>query len=52
MPRLDVIGSRGVLPLSPPRDARVLAVIEVDDPVLECPDRVLAERLQLGASSR
>jgi ABC-type transport system involved in multi-copper enzyme maturation permease subunit len=52
MPRLDVIGSRGVLPLSPPRDARVLAAIEVDDPVLDCPDRVLAERLQLGASAR
>jgi hypothetical protein len=47
MPRLDVIGSRGVLPLSPPRAARVLAVIEVDDEVLDCPNRVLAERLVL-----
>jgi hypothetical protein len=46
MPRLDVLGSTAVLPLSPSRDARVLAVIEVDDEILDCPVRVLAERLE------
>jgi hypothetical protein len=46
MPRLDVLGSRAVLPLSPSRNDRVLAVVEVDDEVLDCPVRVLAERLE------
>jgi hypothetical protein len=46
MPRLDVLGSSAVLPLSPSRSDRVLAVIEVDDEILDCPVRVLAERLQ------
>jgi hypothetical protein len=46
MPRLDVQGPRAVLPLSPARSSRVLAVIEVDDEVLDCPVRVLAERLE------
>jgi hypothetical protein len=47
MPRFDVLGSSAVLPLSPSRDARVLVVIEVDDEVLDCPVRVLAERIEL-----
>jgi hypothetical protein len=47
LPRLDVLGSSAVLPLSPSRNERVLAVIEVDDEILDCPVRVLAERLQL-----
>ena len=46
MSRLDVLGSTAVLPLSPSRNARVLAVIEVDDEILDCPVRVLAERLR------
>ena len=46
MPRFDVQGSSAVLPLSPSRDDRVLAVVEVDDEVLDCPVRVLAERLE------
>jgi ABC-type transport system involved in multi-copper enzyme maturation permease subunit len=46
MSRLDVLGSSAVLPLSPARNARVLTVIEVDDEILDCPVRVLAERLQ------
>jgi hypothetical protein len=46
MPRLDVLGSSAVLPLSPSRNERVLAVIEVDDEILDCPVRVLAERLE------
>jgi hypothetical protein len=46
MPRLDVLGSSAVLPLSPSRNSRVLAAIEVDDEILDCPVRVLAERLQ------
>jgi ABC-type transport system involved in multi-copper enzyme maturation permease subunit len=46
MPRLDVLGSSAVLPLSPSTDDRVLAVIEVDDEILDCPVRVLAERLE------
>jgi hypothetical protein len=46
MPRLDVLGTRAVLPMSPSREARVLAVIEVDDAILECPVRLLAERLE------
>jgi hypothetical protein len=46
MPRLDVLGATAVLPLSVSRDTRVLAVIEVDDEVLDCPVRVLAERLE------
>ncbi|HEX5047288.1 MAG TPA: hypothetical protein VFX89_09230 [Gammaproteobacteria bacterium] len=52
MPRLDVIGTHGVLPLSAPRAARVLAVLEVDDPVLDCANRVLAERLQVADRAR
>jgi hypothetical protein len=47
MPRLDVLGPSAVLPLSPSRNARVLTVIEVEDEILDCPVRVLAERLQL-----
>jgi hypothetical protein len=47
MPRLDVLERSAVLPLSPSRNDRVLAVIEVDDEVLDCPVRVLAERLEL-----
>ncbi len=46
MSRLDVLGSSAVLPLSPSRSARVLVVLEVDDAILDCPVRVLAERLQ------
>jgi hypothetical protein len=46
MPRLDVLGASAVLPLSPSSNDRVLAVIEVDDEVLDCPVRVLAERLE------
>ena len=45
MPRFDVLQPTAVLPLSPSRTARVLVVAEVDDPVLDCPVRVLAERL-------
>jgi hypothetical protein len=47
MPRLDVLERSAVLPLSPSRNDRVLAVIEVDDEILDCPVRVLAERLVL-----
>ena len=47
MPRLDVLEPKAVLPLSPSRNDRVLTVIEVDDVVLDCPVRVLAERLEL-----
>jgi hypothetical protein len=46
MPRFDVLGSSGVLPFSPSQSARVLTVIEVDDDVLDCPVRLLAERLE------
>jgi len=46
MPRLDVLGGSAVLPLSPSRNDRVLAVIEVDDEILDCPERVLAKRLE------
>jgi hypothetical protein len=46
MPRLDVLQPSAVLPLSPSRNARVLVVVEVDDAVLDCPVRVLAERLE------
>ena len=46
MPRFDVLGGSAVLPLSPSRSDRVLAVIEVDDEVLDCPVRVLAKRLE------
>ena len=46
MPRRDVLGGSAVLPLSPSSNERVLAVIEVDDEILDCPVRVLAERLQ------
>jgi hypothetical protein len=45
MSRLEVLGSSAVLPLSPSRNARVLTVIEVEDEILDCPVRVLAERL-------
>jgi hypothetical protein len=47
MPRLDVLEPSAVLPLSPSRNDRVLAVIEFDDEILDCPVRVLAERLVL-----
>jgi ABC-type transport system involved in multi-copper enzyme maturation permease subunit len=47
MPRLDVLEPKAVLPLSPSRNDRVLTVIEIDDEVLDCPVRVLAERLEL-----
>jgi hypothetical protein len=47
MPRLDVLEPRAVLPLSPSHSDRVLTVIEIDDEVLDCPVRVLAERLEL-----
>jgi hypothetical protein len=47
MPRLDVLESKAVLPLSPSRNDRVLTVIEIDDEILDCPVRVLAERLEL-----
>jgi hypothetical protein len=47
MPRLDVLGQKAVLPLSPSRNDRVLTVIEVEDQILDCPVRVLAERLEL-----
>lgn len=43
--RFDVLGSSAVLPLSPAKNARVLTVLEVDDEILDCPVRVLAERL-------
>jgi hypothetical protein len=45
LPRLDVLQPSAVLPLSPSRDARVLVVVEVDDAILDCPVRVLAQRL-------
>jgi ABC-type transport system involved in multi-copper enzyme maturation permease subunit len=47
MPRLDVLEPSAVLPLSPSRNDRVLVVIEVEDEILDCPVRVLAERLEL-----
>jgi ABC-type transport system involved in multi-copper enzyme maturation permease subunit len=47
MPGLDVLEPRAVLPLSPSHNDRVLTVIEIDDEVLDCPVRVLAERLEL-----
>ncbi len=47
MARLDVFGEHTILPLAPPRGARVLVVIEVDDPVLDCPVRLVSERLEL-----
>ena len=46
MPRFDVLGSTAVLPLSPSRRARVLAVVEVEDAILDCPVRLAAQRLQ------
>jgi hypothetical protein len=48
MPRLDVRGGRAVLPLAPNLGDRVLVVIEVEDPLLDCRTRVAAERLELG----
>jgi hypothetical protein len=42
-----VLEPRAVLPLSPSHNDRVLTVIEIDDEVLDCPVRVLAERLEL-----
>jgi hypothetical protein len=47
LPRLDVRGTHATLPISPPRGARLLVAVEYDDPVLDCPVRVLAERLEL-----
>jgi hypothetical protein len=45
--RLDVRSERAVLPISPPRGARVLAAVEVQDELLGCPVRVLARRVTL-----
>jgi hypothetical protein len=45
--RLDVRSERAVLPISPPRGARVLAAVEVQDEFLGCPVRVLARRVTL-----
>lgn len=47
MTRFDVIGQSATLPLSLTRRARILAAIEVDDPMLKCPVRVFAERITL-----
>ena len=47
MSRLDVRGAEAVLPISPQAGARYLTAIEIDDPVLDCPVRVLAERIEL-----
>jgi hypothetical protein len=47
LPRLDVRGAHATLPISPPRGARIAVAIEYDDAVLDCPARVLAERLEL-----
>jgi hypothetical protein len=43
--RVDARTPRVVLPITPRRGSRLLAAIELDDPVLDCPVRVLAERL-------
>lgn len=48
LPRFDVLGGSAVLPFSPARGSRVLVVIEVEDEILDCPVRVLAERVQIG----
>jgi hypothetical protein len=45
--RIDARSPRIVLPLSPPHGSSLLAAIELDDAVLECPVRVLAQRLRL-----
>lgn len=45
--RLDARAPRVVLPITPRRGSRLLAVIELDDPVLDCPVRVLAERVEV-----
>jgi ABC-type transport system involved in multi-copper enzyme maturation permease subunit len=45
--RLDVRSERAVLPISPPRGARVLTAVEAHDAVLGCPVRVLARRVTL-----
>lgn len=47
LPRLDVRGTHGTLPISPPRGSRFVVAIEYDDPVLDCPVRALAKRLEL-----
>lgn len=47
MPRLDVHGQRTVLPLSSARGDRVLVAVELDDPILDCPVRIAAERLEI-----
>lgn len=46
-PRLDARGGRTLLPLSPTRGDRVFVAVEVDDPVLDCPVRVAAERVEI-----
>lgn len=45
--RLDVHGRRAVLPLSPPRGSLALVAIETEDPVLDCPVRLAARRVEL-----
>lgn len=47
LPRFDVPGGRAVLPVSPPAGARMLVVVEVDSGPLDCPVRLLAERLSI-----
>lgn len=45
--RLDVTGASAVLPVSPSRGARLLVAVETDDPVLGCPVRLAATRLEV-----
>jgi hypothetical protein len=45
--RLDVRSEHAVLPISPPRGARVLAAVEAQDELLGCPVRLLARRVTL-----
>lgn len=47
LPRLDVRGAHATLPISPPRGSRIVVMIEYEDPVLDCPARALAKRLEL-----
>jgi len=46
-PRLDVQGSRAVLPIAPIRGDRVFVAVEVDDAALDCPIRIAAERVTI-----
>jgi len=46
-PRLDVQGSRAVLPIAPIRGDRVLVAVEIDDAALDCPIRIAAERVKI-----